>query len=143
MMSFEIIALNAARILTITSILAGTASIAYIICRILIARTQKQIGRSDRPLIISALLGSLAASVAIAFVAAEYMETQAERKKTISSLAGISKEIDREIKSSSASRVSFFHTNFLLERASVTCVTLSKKDDGKLPPACSKTISEN
>lgn len=142
-MSFEIIALNAARVLTLTSILAGTTSVIYIVCRILIARTHNQIGKNDRPLIVSALLGSLATSVAIAFVAAEYKETQAERKKTIGSLAGISKEIDKEIKSSSASRVSFFHTNFLLERASVTCIRLSKQGDGKLPPACSKTTAKS
>jgi ABC-type transport system involved in cytochrome bd biosynthesis fused ATPase/permease subunit len=142
-MSFEVVALNAARFLTLTSILAGAISIAYIIFRIVIAQRKKEIGRSDRPLIISALLGSFATSVAIAFVAAEYSETQAERKQTISSLAGISKEIDKEIKISSTSRVSFFHKNALLERASVTCVTLSSRIDGKLPPACGKTISEN
>jgi hypothetical protein len=139
-MSFEVLVINAARLILLSSVLIALGAVGFLALKLLRATRAHQLVRADRPMVLVAALTSALVIGAIAFGVVEYRGAQAERHEALQQLSGISPDLDAEISQSKAARISFFHTQTLRERASSVCSQLAGTPGATLPEACRSRV---
>lgn len=84
------------------------------------------------------LIGASVIFVTLLFFIEAYFKIQSERKDLLNQIKGVSVSIDSEISKSVENRLSFFHTQGIVDKARLECIVLRIETENSIPTACAK-----
>ena len=141
-MEIERILMVVARVLALATVGAIVVSALYLMFQggRIVAKREKS--REIRGITFVGLAVAAVSTIVLGFSVSQYLLAQTQRHTQLNRVLGISPELDEQIINSSATRVSYIHTQGLIERAAALC---QKSENGTInnTPQCKLLVGND